>query len=1157
MLRNLVRKTAVLASLFPLILAVAHAAVTVTGVKVIGTGAPYDVAYVLNTGAASGQVEILNASNQVVYTAPLAGAALSRGTHHFLWDGKTTGGATVPSGNYRARVTASGDAVAEGGAKLWGPLDTNSSSATPVRYGIAVNRNVGSPYYGRIYVCDYSGDSLIAYNADGTQVMTLTGSSGNPYYDFMNGIRDAYVGQDDRIYVAVQTDNTTAGILSMKQDGTDVIREVDLPNQSQSRSLAVTMSGDTKRFYVSYSTSNSHTAGPGAVAVITKTAFGPEITVILSPTQGTDFAGLVDDIVVLDSFNDPVGHPGNATIYARHNQVGAAGVSTVIRWDSDADDPTFAVWSKNATFNPGTLAFGRGLSLDPDGNLWTALSAAAIADRGYVKLNKTTGAQMAKINVPNGDGKPRLNDTDHKGNLIGLTIGEAVGSTYAKYLLMYAPESGPTTDATTSDAFAVSGIVLPPITISNLAVTDRTSRTATIEWDTNVTATSEVNYGPTNLSIPNLATGPIGTHHRVVINGLTPTSTVYYKVRSAAEGYATDESDIRSFVTKDVLTISNVQVSNVTGNSAKVTWTTEQPAGKATNSVVRYGTSPDAVPLSATGNTDAENHSVTLTGLTGGTAYYFVVESGSSDVETTTSRQFSFATVGADGRKVRKIGSAGDFKFGLLNDVMIDGQSLRLNRKGIPDGVDDAGVPDLPEGAANHAVVAYGGYLYKIGGRHPSVNKDTVYVAAINANGSVAEWRETSRLPDPRYFLAHGGFGYNGYVYVVAGGVPEAQMTTLYARQNPLDGSLGPWAVAGAFPEGAANARDAGAVAVHQGRVYYTAGENNTTAVATTLIADIKADGTLTEWNLAMEEMPQARAQHAAGFRNGNLYVWGGATAVASPQTPVTSILRTMPASATPPELSGWTVAGPDLTNVRVGFAGGILNGNALMIGGSDGSARTNRISYAPFNADGTMDAFADASVIYPAVLRDMDGAAWQGRYYVLGGRSGDGSPTYDTNAQPFAAAVTFSDSGAFVRYGRYESAVMDLNAVEPLASLSMGATGAVSLSYRTAAADGVFGPWTTVSGAASNFNNVSARYVQFALDLTSDGTAAAKVDWVALSYGAVAPQITLEDVRDALKIGLGGKPATAEDMARLNANGDSAVTLEDAVSLLRQRQGL
>ena len=90
--------------------------------------------------------------------------------------------------------------------------------------------------------------------------------------------------------------------------------------------------------------------------------------------------------------------------------------------------------------------------------------------------------------------------------------------------------------------------------------------------------------------------------------------------------------------------ISNIQVTNITLNTATVQWATDV----SSDSTVFYGSSPSGVTnvTSVAGN--VTNHSVGLTGLLSGTAYYFDVASTGASGSTTDDNQeahYTFTTV--------------------------------------------------------------------------------------------------------------------------------------------------------------------------------------------------------------------------------------------------------------------------------------------------------------------------------------------------------------------------------------------------------------------------------------------------------------------------------------------------------------------------------
>lgn len=86
-------------------------------------------------------------------------------------------------------------------------------------------------------------------------------------------------------------------------------------------------------------------------------------------------------------------------------------------------------------------------------------------------------------------------------------------------------------------------------------------------------------------------------------------------------------------------TISNIAISNITTNSATITWTTDQPS----DSLIQYGTTT-SYGSSATDSTLTTSHSITLTNLASSTTYHFKVTSTNSYGFSTTSGDNTFTT---------------------------------------------------------------------------------------------------------------------------------------------------------------------------------------------------------------------------------------------------------------------------------------------------------------------------------------------------------------------------------------------------------------------------------------------------------------------------------------------------------------------------------
>ncbi len=226
--------------------------------------------------------------------------------------------------------------------------------------------------------------------------------------------------------------------------------------------------------------------------------------------------------------------------------------------------------------------------------------------------------------------------TSHSVALSGLTSG----TTY-----YYRVTSADTTGNTTTSP-AVSGapatfatpVVTPPdVTAPAIsAVAAAVSGTsATVTWTTDESATTKVDYGTTT-SLGTTATGATGTSHSVPLTGLTA-GTYYYRVTSgdAAGNSTTDPvtaSAPRTFVIADTTapTISAV-ASTGSGTTATITWTTNESATTSVN----YGTTT-ALGTTRTGTTGT-SHSVSLTGLTANTRYYFRVTSADAAGNSATS----------------------------------------------------------------------------------------------------------------------------------------------------------------------------------------------------------------------------------------------------------------------------------------------------------------------------------------------------------------------------------------------------------------------------------------------------------------------------------------------------------------------------------------
>jgi hypothetical protein len=181
-----------------------------------------------------------------------------------------------------------------------------------------------------------------------------------------------------------------------------------------------------------------------------------------------------------------------------------------------------------------------------------------------------------------------------------------------------------------------------PPAISDVQVTNITKDSALVTWRTNLPANSFVDYGLTNgYGSSSGQFSPLTTYHSVQLTGLTADTLYHYRARSADASAAQATSGDGTFTTADGTppVISNVQVSQITPYSARITWDTDEAADSSVDygPTVGYGSNASAAALET-------SHTIDLTGLTPNTEYNFQVSSTDIGTNTATSGNFTFTT---------------------------------------------------------------------------------------------------------------------------------------------------------------------------------------------------------------------------------------------------------------------------------------------------------------------------------------------------------------------------------------------------------------------------------------------------------------------------------------------------------------------------------
>jgi hypothetical protein len=170
---------------------------------------------------------------------------------------------------------------------------------------------------------------------------------------------------------------------------------------------------------------------------------------------------------------------------------------------------------------------------------------------------------------------------------------------------------------------------------------------AKITWATNRGSTTFVYYGttPTDLS-QSKGSLELVTDHSITITGLSPSRTYYYRIQSFDNDRSynlTDAySDIATFRTTAAAQLADVKVSDITADSAVVSWSTTVP----THARIQYGANTSyGLSLDDEAGSYTTVHTTKLTSLSSGTLYHFKINSTTAFGSTLSSDDYTFTTI--------------------------------------------------------------------------------------------------------------------------------------------------------------------------------------------------------------------------------------------------------------------------------------------------------------------------------------------------------------------------------------------------------------------------------------------------------------------------------------------------------------------------------
>ncbi len=188
-----------------------------------------------------------------------------------------------------------------------------------------------------------------------------------------------------------------------------------------------------------------------------------------------------------------------------------------------------------------------------------------------------------------------------------------------------------------------------PPSISAVAASNVTSAAATISWQTNEAADSQVEYGlTTSYGLSSPLDPALVTSHTATLLGLQANTTYHYRVKSKdAAGNLATSGDFTFTTLQDDVTppvISNVAASNITTSAATITWTTNE----ASDSQVEYGLTTSYGSLSSLDPALVTSHAVALSSLQANTTYHYRAKSQDVAGNLATSGDFTFTTLQDD-----------------------------------------------------------------------------------------------------------------------------------------------------------------------------------------------------------------------------------------------------------------------------------------------------------------------------------------------------------------------------------------------------------------------------------------------------------------------------------------------------------------------------
>ena len=227
--------------------------------------------------------------------------------------------------------------------------------------------------------------------------------------------------------------------------------------------------------------------------------------------------------------------------------------------------------------------------------------------------------------------------TQHSVNLVSLTRGTAYFAVVRSVDI-----AGNVTESAEFSFHSDPGDIIPPVFTQGPDAAINSATSLTVSWKTNKIANTLVQYGIRDVAENESGqSGDLTLFHQVQLNNLQSSQTYQFRVIAKDASGNTSRSVIKSIKMPSSPAITNVQISDITLNSALVQWTTTSTS----TTTIKYGTASQQYGTEQSDPTQSSHHLVRLSSLISGTAYYLRLSGSDGAGNFLTSDEYQFKTV--------------------------------------------------------------------------------------------------------------------------------------------------------------------------------------------------------------------------------------------------------------------------------------------------------------------------------------------------------------------------------------------------------------------------------------------------------------------------------------------------------------------------------